>query len=423
MIQEVPEMPDCVGKMDRSQDSTFRVSTQGTYWIRAENLCGTFTDTVTFSEERPPSVDLPQDTVMCIGEPRPLNVSYPNSTYLWNTGSTDSSLVVTQSGVYRVSATNICGTDSAKTEVIYEEPINIDFGPDTGLCDADTLLLDATINTGGYHVWNSTNSGDQYTVRSSGTYVVRIFNACGVFGDTIRVNYEYTPDVNFIDDTVLCEGQVMFAEAPPLFNATYQWQDGSSSDLFFVNKEGSYWLEAKNRCGKDLDSFKVSYQSPPLVDLGGDQILCPGESILLDAYREGFDYRFLWQDGSIHSAYEATEPGMYTVIVKDQYNCESADSMEVIECEQRLFIPNSFSPNLDEKNEYWSIKGERLRDFSISIHNRWGQLVFESDKVDFKWDGTHAGTECPVGTYVYTLRYTDLENQPQLQTGYLNLIR
>lgn len=406
-----------------SRDSTLRVNQLGTYWIRATNLCGTYTDTINFGEKIPPDISLPDDSILCIGTNVNLNVAYPEASYSWNTGSTDSSISVSQSGTYRVTATNICGSDSARIRLDFDEPISIDFGPDTNLCDADTLYLDASITTNGYHRWSVGGIADNHTVRRSGIYAVQIFNACGIFGDTIRVYYEYTPDVDFLGDTVLCEGKVMFAEAPVLFNATYEWQDGSTDDMFFINKEGTYWLKAMNRCGSDLDTFRVQYQRPPFVDLGEDQIICPGEYVLLDADREGFDYRFRWQDFSTHSAFEVKEEGVYQVEVWDEYGCYSVDSIEFLECTQTIFVPNSFSPNLDQFNETWGIKGERLADFYIRIYNRWGQLVYTDDDQGFKWDGKHNDVNCPVGTYVYHISYTDLENQPQLITGYLNLIR
>lgn len=406
-----------------SPDSTYLAVSQGLYWIRATNLCGVYIDSIRFEDSNDPSIGLPDDSILCFGNPVNLAVAFPNSSYAWSTGQTDSNITVNQSGTYAVSVTNICGTDIDSVSILYDEPIQIDFGPDTNLCNADTLYLDARITTRGYHIWNNGWLGDEFTVRRTGYYRVEISNACGVFGDEIRVQYEYTPEVDFLDDTVLCKGDYMYAKAPQLLNATYQWQDGSTWDRFFVNEAGTYWLEASNRCGKDLDRFNVRYQDRPIVDLGGDQILCPGESLLLDVSRENFNYRFLWQDGSTHSAMEASEEGVFKVMVTDQYGCVSIDSMEVLECVESLYIPNSFSPNLDGKNEYWAVKGERLRNFKISVHNRWGQLVFQADKLNFKWDGRNGESLCPVGTYVYLIQYTDLENQPQRLTGHLHLIR
>ena len=64
--------------------------------------------------------------------------------------------------------------------------------------------------------------------------------------------------------------------------------------------------------------------------------------------------------------------------------------------------------------------------FHIYIYNRRGELVYESDDVKFKWDGTRLsdGEPLPQGTYVYTCRY----RKPGLNTlsefnGTVTLIR
>ena len=66
-------------------------------------------------------------------------------------------------------------------------------------------------------------------------------------------------------------------------------------------------------------------------------------------------------------------------------------------------LPNVFTPNGDGNNDHFKLKGtsDPCYDFmSVTIFNRWGQKVFESDDSNFKWDGTHKGKgDCKSGTY------------------------
>ena len=66
-------------------------------------------------------------------------------------------------------------------------------------------------------------------------------------------------------------------------------------------------------------------------------------------------------------------------------------------------LPNVFTPNNDGNNDNFKLKGtsDPCYDFmTITIFNRWGQIVFESDDSNFEWDGTHKGKgECKAGTY------------------------
>lgn len=72
------------------------------------------------------------------------------------------------------------------------------------------------------------------------------------------------------------------------------------------------------------------------------------------------------------------------------------------------WFPNAFTPGSQDANAHFSFF--TINDyeyFHIYIYNRRGELVYESDDVRFKWDGTRMndGEPLPQGTYVYTCRY------------------
>jgi gliding motility-associated-like protein len=66
-------------------------------------------------------------------------------------------------------------------------------------------------------------------------------------------------------------------------------------------------------------------------------------------------------------------------------------------------IPNVFTPNNDGKNDVFALTGlsDPCEDFlNVLIYNRWGQLVYESNEIDFKWDGKNKnGGAAAEGTY------------------------
>ncbi|MBL7983339.1 MAG: gliding motility-associated C-terminal domain-containing protein, partial [Flavobacteriales bacterium] len=74
-----------------------------------------------------------------------------------------------------------------------------------------------------------------------------------------------------------------------------------------------------------------------------------------------------------------------------------------------LFIPEGFSPNGDEVNDKWEIRGiEAYPTSSLQIFNRWGHLVYHSDRYRNEWNGKgrNAG-ELPDDTYFYVLNLGD----------------
>src|SRR5688572_11347312 len=66
-----------------------------------------------------------------------------------------------------------------------------------------------------------------------------------------------------------------------------------------------------------------------------------------------------------------------------------------------IFIPNSFTPNGDGLNDTFGAYGEAILDFNMQVFNRWGQVIFESNNTNSRWDGTHDGQMVPEGSYVY----------------------
>ena len=71
-----------------------------------------------------------------------------------------------------------------------------------------------------------------------------------------------------------------------------------------------------------------------------------------------------------------------------------------------FFRPNIFTPNKATNNVFSIISKSNMEKFHIAIFNRRGALVFTSDDINFKWDGTHNGTPCPQGAYPYVITYT-----------------
>ena len=95
------------------------------------------------------------------------------------------------------------------------------------------------------------------------------------------------------------------------------------------------------------------------------------------------------------------------------------DCREVFE----MFIPDGFSPNGDNKNDLFKIKGIKYYpNAKMKIYNRWGNLVYENDHYgnedllgghDAWWDGRSqhdwdiGDKPLPTGTYIYTLDLGD----------------
>ncbi len=76
--------------------------------------------------------------------------------------------------------------------------------------------------------------------------------------------------------------------------------------------------------------------------------------------------------------------------------------------EPQMEVPNVFTPNGDGINDFFTVAGQGWPVFSISIYNRWGGLVYQSNDLNFKWDGKHNGNDCAAGTYMYLVEGTEI---------------
>jgi len=88
-----------------------------------------------------------------------------------------------------------------------------------------------------------------------------------------------------------------------------------------------------------------------------------------------------------------------------------------------LDIPNVFTPNEDEKNDYFAI-GYNFppENYKITIFNRWGTTVFETHDINYSWDGRISGEYCTPGVYYYVIQY---QNNGKIETknGFLHVFR
>ena len=92
--------------------------------------------------------------------------------------------------------------------------------------------------------------------------------------------------------------------------------------------------------------------------------------------------------------------------------------------EYSMFIPNSFSPNGDGDNDVFEVSANAINDFRMIVYDRWGAVVFESNSMNYGWDGLDkAGFLVSPGTYVYHISAYDENERFWVYNGEVNLFR
>lgn len=272
--------------------------------------------------------ELGNDTTLCDGDTLVLYATTDGGTYNWSDNSTIDSLVIWASGTYWVEVTVGNCVESDTIVVTFDTTPYIELGADTSICPFDSLILDATFPGATYNWLNFSSTNPMTTVLSPDTFLVEVTLGNCSFRDSIWVGHLFIPTVDIGDDTIVCEGSGLVLDAF-VGNATFLWSNGVTTSTVMPDTTGLWSVDVlfAGACPLE-DSVFVTVNPFPVVELGNDTTLCPGESIVLDATYQGATY--VWQGlPNTTATLPVTSPGLYIVEV-DLNGCTTLDAISVI---------------------------------------------------------------------------------------------
>lgn len=239
---------------------TITVSQTGAYWLQVTNAAGcTGTDTINIVVQPSPTVNLGPDLTVCTRAV--LNAGNPGASYLWNLGTTNQQVTVTQSGRYWVRVTNLQGCSSSDTinvAIIPGPPV--DLGPDVTTCGAAQLNA-TSANAVGYR-WSTGSTMPQITVTQSGIYAVTVTGSNGCeANDDVVVTILPGPNINLGANRSVCDSVILDAGNP---GATYVWSTLATTRTLKVKTTGTYTVEVQdlNGCTNSASVNLTVEQSP-----------------------------------------------------------------------------------------------------------------------------------------------------------------
>ncbi len=125
--------------------------------------------------------------------------------------------------------------------------------------------------------------------------------------------------------------------------------------------------------------------------------------------------------------FQATITTPYSVTVTTADGCiGKIEFVATVIPDYTVFIPNSFSPNNDGRNDFWQGFGnnQAVKQFEVQVFDRWGTLVYQANDVNFLWDGRFQGNLVDPGVYVYVAKYVWVDNHSNNDYhGTLTIIR
>ncbi len=282
---------------------------------------------------------------------------------------------------------------------------------------------------------------------SAGQYRVRLKaeTDLGCIDSFERIIESFPPvTVSFTAGNVCLYDPVQFMDrsvTPKSFIKSYLWEFGDGDTSTFKNPSHFYFqadtysvklsIISGYNCIYDTIKKVIVYPVPQagfITDPDNGTIVDP-EINITDQSADADTVYYDLGDGNFSSlrnlvnAYPDSGVFLIRQFASNIYGCRDTFSKEIKI--HYLFVfnaPTAFSPNNDGNNDVYAPGGIGIREYSMQIFNRWGELIYFTD--DSKpWDGTYQGTDVMEGVYAVTFRVRDFKGRWHFVSTSLVLLR
>jgi gliding motility-associated-like protein len=232
---------------------------------------------------------------------------------------------------------------------------------------------------------------------------------------------KYCPPLDLGVDRIICDGDTAFIDLD-LTQGELIWNDGNTDFSNSIVHEGIYFATYNfNNCPTQIDTINITVIKNYLDDIN-DYVLCLEDTFNL-ILPNNLDVVYSLNNEFIGNQFSTIQPGFFMLFIFKN-NCVFFDSFQIInDCKPILELPNVFSPNSDNINDYFiptNIKN--IARVEISITNRWGNIVYYEQGASFSWDGYCNGVKCTNGVYFYKIEITSIFNEGNFYSGFLTLL-
>ena len=377
-------------------------------------------------------------------------------------GATSSTLRVTKSGNYLIKVRE---TKCEDIHLISDEVLPVvlvETNPTARLIpdSCGTFLLNAHA-TGGTIRWTGpgiTSPRDQLDsltisgIMGTQTFHVRVSspNDATCFAEKdVTATFSIPSPFQLAKSTRTACGDTLIAQAIPTADwNTFSWQlpngNTATGATIVAHQSGQYQVTAvntKSGC-QSKDTLAVTLNPIPKLQLAISQLdTCFANTstgyLMLDA---GLlpDVTYNWTKAGTTlgttQLLKTNTYGTYAVTVRTQAGCMASDSVRIVsDCPPTLpaiNIPDAFTPNQDGMNDALVIYGSGAEHMTLTIYNRWGELLYKSPDGASSpsgwatWDGTYRGQPVMSGLYIYRLEIKSVDFPDVfIQKGSVQVIR
>lgn len=439
----------------------------GTYTITVtdNNGCNTNT-TVAVTQPAPLTLTAAGATTICSGQNTTISASATggNGSYTYNWTNLGAGATQTVSPAYTytysVTATDANGCVSPLATV----PINVTsltaanltVSGSSAVCSGVSTTISSSVsgNTGPVTIsWNAgLGSGNgPFTVSpvSSTTYIVTVTDACGhSITESVPVIVHPLPQVSLTPQTLVAcrEVTATFTENSGT-NGTSQfnWSLGDGTVSFEMSPVHTYTNSgiykilltvttpygcvntASTTCDVTVNKSSIAGFTAEATD---GSTISPSYRFYNESQNAA---SFSWEfgDGAVSAIADPqhtyAEKGEYMVTL---YTSSSAGCMDTLTKKIEIrpvftfYIPNAFTPDGDNINDYFTAKGDEIHDFKMMIFDRWGEMIYQTTDIRTGWDGkaNNGSKVAETGVYVYRITVRDFDDHSHNYTGHVTLL-
>ena len=406
-----------------------------------------------------PQVSINSDTI-CNGENLLLTATptTPGGSYQWSIGQTTQSIVVSPGiGTSSYSVIyNLLGCIASASGVVVVNPVPILVVAPVSICFGEVALLTAVPNLpGGSFLWSSgqTTASISTLDSISTTYdVTYTLQNCQSPTSTVSLTIRPLPLTQFTADTTYGCIPLNVTFTPLNSNplTTYQWSSsngfngiGSQPQILYTTG-GCYDVSVIATLNGCIDSLilidYICVQNYPSASFNSSTLLFTETTQSVDFENTSLGAAsYLWDFGNGQFSTQVSPTHVFmgtgsgfeiTLIASTTMGC--IDSTSIAISPQRggiYYIPNSFTPDGDGYNQVFKpqfTSGFDFWSYNMTIYNRWGEVIFESNNLEVGWDGTYglSGVNATTGTYTYKINIKVPDNDLKMViSGHINLIR
>ena len=402
-----------------------------TYYVQYTDRCGNpLQDTVDVVIDQPFVMDEGRDSLLCDGAKYLFNLTNAYDSVLWQNGNRSAYKFWDRAGDYTLRAwKGVCYDDDSFRITTNESP-TISIAGETIFCEGDSVELKITSTPGdAISAWMNGVNAPNYYFDKSEIVSARATNECGSIEDFYTIREVIMPKVDLGKDTLNCKGDSLRLDPKITGPFAYRWSTTAKTSTINVGAGGSYWLEVSEL---DLcyafDTIDVIEILKPQLGSLSDIILCKNE--LIEITIDNKYGTVVWNDNAEGERFSLFNyEGNLSVKSTNECGVDSTKILvSLIDCYCNLLFPNAITPNADQLNDQFrpAVYCPKLRDFTMSIYNRWGELLFTTTDLNNNWDGTYRDVVVMNGVYYWIAKWSGVENgqiETKADKGILHVLR